>query len=71
MGLLRSKTNRSGLVVNGVVLGDPPITRRDGTALEVGDNLVEDGWFIWSDARFPNGNVHADGTVDVDPEPTL
>lgn len=71
MGLLRSKTNRSGLTVNGVLLGDPPITRRDGSALEPGDNLIDDGWFVWSDPAFPNGNVHADGSVDVDPEPTV
>jgi len=69
VGLLRSKTNRKGLVVNGVTLGDPPITRIDGTPLEAGDNLIEDGWFVWSDPAFPTGNVHADGGVDVDEDP--
>lgn len=65
MGTLRSKTNRSGLVVNGVRLGDCPITRADGAPLEPGDTIT-DAWFVWSDAAFPTGNVHADGTVDVD-----
>ena len=69
MGTLRSKTNRSGLTVNGVLLGDCPITRSDGTPLEPGDTIT-DAWFVWSDAAFPNGNVHADGSVDVDEEPT-
>lgn len=66
MGRLRSKTNRAGVVVNGVTLGDPPITRIDGSPLEPGDSLVDDGWFIWDDAHFPNGVVYASGAVDVD-----
>lgn len=69
MGTLRSKTNRAGLVVNGVTLGDAPITLIDGTTPEPGDQ-VDDLWFIWDDAAFPNGVVRASGTVDVDdPEP--
>ena len=70
MGTLRSKTNRAGLVVNGVTLGDAPITLIDGSPAQPGDSISE-LWFIWSDSRFPNGNVHADGSVDVDPEPEL
>ena len=69
MGTLRSKTNRAGLVVNGVTLGDAPITLIDGTAPEPGDQ-VDDLWFIWDDAALPTGVVRASGTVDVDdPEP--
>lgn len=66
MGVLRSKTNRAGLTVNGVLLGEPPITRIDGSPLQPGDNLIEDGWFVWSDAVFPTGLVRASGSVDVD-----
>lgn len=70
MGTLRSKTNRAGLVVNGVMLGDAPIALLDGTAPQAGDSIT-DLWFIWNDSRFPNGNVHADGSVDIDPEPEV
>ena len=70
MGTLRSKTNRAGLVVNGVTLGDAPITLIDGSPPEPGDN-IDALWFIWNDPRFPNGNVHPDGSVDIDPEPEL
>ena len=66
MGTLRSKTNREGVIVNGVTLGDPPITRRDGSPLEPGDNLADDAWFVYDDARFPTGLVYASGAVDVD-----
>ena len=65
MGTLRSKRQRQGVVVNGVVLGDPPITKIDGSPLEPGDHL-DDGWFVWEDPRFPNGVVYASGAVDVD-----
>lgn len=65
MGQLRSKTNRQGLTVNGVLLGDAPITLLDGTQPQPGDTITE-LWFIWDHEAFPNGIVHADGTVDVD-----
>ncbi len=67
MGALRSKTNRAGVVVNGVTLGDAPITLIDGTTPEPGDTISE-LWFRWSDPKFPNGVVNADGSVTVDPE---
>lgn len=70
MGTLRSKTNRTGLVVNGVTLGDAPITLIDGTAPEHGDTISE-LWFRWDDAAFPNGVVNSDGSVTHDPEPSL
>lgn len=66
MGMLRSKTNRTGLVVNGVLLGDAPITLIDGTLPQPGDTVTE-LWFVWDDAAFPTGVVHADGTVVPDP----
>lgn len=66
MGMLRSKTNRAGLIVNGVLLGAPPITRVDGSPLAPGDNLVDDGWFVWDHPAFPTGVVRASGSVDVD-----
>lgn len=68
MGTLRSKTNRAGVVVNGVVLGDAPISHIDGSAPQPGDSITE-LWFIWDDPRLPTGVVYATGAVDVD-EPT-
>ena len=62
MGTLRSKTNRTGLVVDGVTLGDAPITLIDGSAPQEGDTVSE-LWFIWDDPAFPNGVVTADGTI--------
>ena len=65
MGTLRSKTNREGVVVNGVVLGSAPITLIDGSTPTPGDH-IDDLWFIWDDSRFPTGLVYASGAVDVD-----
>lgn len=70
MGTLRSKTNRAGLEVNGVILGDAPITLIDGSSPEPGDTISE-LWFRWDDAKFPNGIVNGDGSVTHDPEPAL
>jgi hypothetical protein len=67
MGTLRSKTNRAGVVVNGVILGDAPITLIDGSQPNPGDK-IEDLWFVWDDARFPTGVVYASGAVDIDEE---
>jgi len=65
MGTLRSKTNRKGVVVNGVTLGDPPISLLDGTAPQPGDK-IDELWFLYDDPRFPTGVVYASGAVDVD-----
>jgi len=56
VGQLRAKTNRQGLTVNGVLLGDAPITLIDGTAPGPGD-LITDCWFLWDDPhrRRPRG----------------
>lgn len=66
MGQLRSKTNRKGVIVNGVTLGDPPITRIDGSPLQPGDSLIDDAWFIFDHPSFPNGVVYPNGAVDID-----
>ena len=65
MGTLRSKTNREGVVVNGVTLGSSVLSLLDGTPPQPGDH-IEDLWFRWDDARFPTGLVYASGAVDVD-----
>ena len=65
MGRLRSKTNRAGLTVNGVQLGEPVILTLDAEPLGPGDTISE-AWFIWDDEAFANGDVHADGTVTAD-----
>jgi hypothetical protein len=65
MGTLRSKTNRVGVVVNGVTLGDAPITLIDGTPPQPGDSITE-LWFRWDDPRLPTGIVYASGAVDLD-----
>ena len=66
MGVLRSKKQRQGVVVNGVTLGDVVMARLDGTpATEPGVDL-DDCWYLWDDPRFPTGVVYASGAVDVD-----
>lgn len=57
MGTLRSLTDFSGLIVNGVILGQP--VELDG----------DPATFEWDDSAFPNGEILADGTVKVDEEP--
>ena len=71
MGRLRAKTWYPNVTVNGVALGQPPITDINGVAPTPGDSLTADLYFIWDDSRFPNGVVNADGTVTLDPEPSL
>jgi len=65
MGRLRAKTNRAGLSVNAVQLGEPVILNIDAEPLGPGDTISE-AWFIWDDAAFGDGVVNADGTVTVD-----
>jgi hypothetical protein len=53
MGTLRSTTDHTGLVVNGVILGQP---------LETDDPTV----FEWDDSAFPNGECAVvDGALVV------
>jgi hypothetical protein len=54
MGTLRSTTNHSGLVVNGVILGEP---------VEIDGNPET---YEWDDSAFPNGEIDADGNVTPD-----
>jgi len=49
MSRLWSHTNHTGLVVDGIVLGDPI-------------ELDEDPW-EWDDNRIPSGEILADGTI--------
>jgi len=65
MGRLRAKTNRAGLSVNAVQLGEPVILSIDAEPLGPGDTISE-AWFIWDDSAFPTGVVNADGTVTAD-----
>jgi hypothetical protein len=65
MGRLRSKTNRAGLTVNGVRLGEPVILQSDMQAPGPGDT-ISDAWFVWDDEAYPDGQVNADGTVTAD-----
>lgn len=66
MGTLRSQTNVSGIVVNGILLGDPvaPV-RSDGTPAQIGDSMA-DLWFAWDDSAFGNGVVDNEGNVTLD-----
>ena len=65
MGRLRAKTNRAGLSVNGVQLGEPAILDIAAGPLGPGDTISE-AWFIWDDSAFGTGVVNADGTVTAD-----
>ena len=57
MGRLRSHTNHTGLVVDGIILGDPVELDDDPTTWE------------WDDHRIPTGEIMADGTVVIDEAP--
>lgn len=61
MGTLRSLTDHSGLVVNGVLLGQP--VEIDG----------DPATFEWDDSAFPNAWLDAEGTIDPaeNPQPPL
>jgi hypothetical protein len=69
MGKLRSKTNRTGLVVNGVELGVAPMATIDGTPASDPNVYLPDCWYFWDDPAFPNGVVYASGAVDEDEAP--
>jgi hypothetical protein len=65
VGMLRSKTNRQGLVVNGVMLGVAPLMLADGTPPPP-ETTTDDVWFVWSHEALPTGIVRADGGVTLD-----
>jgi hypothetical protein len=54
MGTLRSTTDHSGLVVNGVILGEP---------VEIDGNPET---YEWDDSAFPQGEIDAEGNVTPD-----
>jgi hypothetical protein len=56
MGTLRSTTDHSGLVVNGVILGEP---------VEIDGNPET---YEWDHSAFPNGEIDADGSIILDEE---
>jgi hypothetical protein len=63
MGTLRSKFNHSGLVINGVTLGQPPILAEDLTEPQT----ISDAFFIWDDSMLPTGELLEDGTLQEPP----
>jgi hypothetical protein len=58
MGTLRSATDHSGLMVNGIALGKP--------ACDVDLESKPVGEYQWDDSRLPNGEISSDGTITVD-----
>jgi hypothetical protein len=58
MGTLRSETDHTGLMVNGVALGQP--------ARDVDDNEQPIGEYRWDDSRFPDGLLDAEGVLTPD-----
>ena len=60
MGTLRSMTDYTGLIVNGITLGDPAReTDDDGEPLP-------DSEYRWDDSRLPEGVIEDDGTITLD-----
>jgi hypothetical protein len=58
MGTLRSDSDHSGLMFNGITLGQP--------ARDMDDNDEPIGEYRWDDSRLPNGVVEDDGTITLD-----
>jgi hypothetical protein len=58
MGTLRSTNDHTGLMVNGITLGQ--------AAREVNDNDEPVGEYRWDDSRLPNGVIEDDGTITLD-----
>lgn len=58
MGTIRSNTDHSGMLVNGITLGDP--------ARDVDDNGEPVGDYRWDDSRLPSGVIEGDGTLTLD-----
>jgi len=59
MGTLRSASNCSGMVVCGIVLGDPTFTDE----MHANANPI---LFAWDDSRIPSGVIEDDGTLALD-----
>jgi hypothetical protein len=60
MGTLRSSSDCSGLLVNGITLGEPTFT--DVVLSLDPDPLL----FAWDDPRLPNGVIEDEGTITID-----
>ena len=58
MGTLRSKSDCTGMSVNGIALGEPTFT----------DEMIEgaDSLFAWDDPRLPDGFIEDHGTITID-----
>ena len=54
MGTLRSLTDHTGMVVNGITLGSPVELDDDPSTYE------------WDDHRIPSGTIDADGTITME-----
>lgn len=50
MGTLRSLTDHSGLVINGILLGQP---------------AEQDGMYVWDDSSLPNGELDENGIIII------
>jgi hypothetical protein len=61
MGTLRSKYNHSGLVINEITLGQPPILSDNMTEPQT----ISEAWFYWDDSMLPTGEILEDGTIAV------
>lgn len=65
MGAVRSRTNHTGLHINGVDLGGATLVHENGTPAQIGDDataLV----FQWEHQSLPNGTLTADGVLIPD-----
>jgi hypothetical protein len=60
MGSLRSYSDCSGIVVNGVLLAEPTFTDRNDPEAE--------SLFLWDHHLFPTGIILDDGTIQIDEE---
>jgi len=61
MGTLRSASDCTSTVVNGITLGAPTFT----------DEIAEEAkpiLFVWDDPRLPNGVIEDDGTITLNHE---
>jgi hypothetical protein len=60
MGTLRSATDHTGLIVNGITLGEPARdTDDDGEPLP-------DSEYRWDDSRLPSGTLNDNGEITLD-----
>jgi hypothetical protein len=58
MGTLRSATDHTGMVVNGITLGE--------AARDVDEDEQPTGDYRWDDSRLPRGSINKAGVITVD-----